>query len=244
MPRVSLRAVSAAACALWVGACNQGQTISAPTVADSSCGGCHSAPGGPSPFHDQNGSIDTHRITVGAHDAHLHGDLTSNISCDACHTVPRTVSDPGHLDAVPPTVNFSGLALTPSVGLTGEAITPQPAYVNLGCAATYCHGNFAGGNRTNTPTWLAGGTESACDKCHGLPPPTGRHEFHVLGLGFGCPTCHDSIKPSTHVNGVVDVSLTVNGVAVGGFTPAVPPAPPTCQTAQCHGGLPRAWTTP
>jgi predicted CxxxxCH...CXXCH cytochrome family protein len=236
MSRVSL-GVAATAVAALCAACGDARNVStaSPVGAESSCSGCHTAPGEGPPFRDQTGSTDPNRLTVGAHDAHLHGNLTSNITCGECHVVPRRVTDPGHMDAVPPqTVKFGGLATT------GGA---NPVYVNQGCAATYCHGTLPGGT-VPTPKWLGGLSPNICDSCHGFPPATGRHVFHVTGLGFTCTTCHGPVIPSTHVNGVVNVQLTVNGVAVSGFTPGVGTQPPTCQTAQCHGGLPRAWTTP
>jgi predicted CxxxxCH...CXXCH cytochrome family protein len=216
MPRVSLRC--AAAAALWAAACGQSQPVVVQQGATSSCAGCHTAPGEGPPFRDQTGSIDPGRLTVGAHDAHLHGDLSSNVTCGDCHIVPRRVTDPGHMDTLPPaTVQFGGLATT------GGA---DPKYVNQGCAATYCHGNFFGGNRTNTPTWLGGESAALCTACHGQPPPTGRHPEH-LAAGIRCDQCHGPLIASTHVNGVVDVSL-----------PQFDPKFKTCAQA-CHG--PRSW---
>ena len=135
--------------------------------------------------------------------------------------VPQAVSDPGHLDAVPPaTVHFGGLAVT------GGA---SPVYVNQGCAATYCHGNFFGGNRSNAPAWLGGASATACTACHGLPPATGRHPEHLVA-GIRCDQCHGPLLASTHVNGRVDVAL-----------PQFDPQFKTCAQA-CHA--PRSWPGP
>ncbi|HEX9243599.1 MAG TPA: CxxxxCH/CxxCH domain-containing protein [Anaeromyxobacter sp.] len=218
--RGTLRAVAAA---LFAAGCGQPQTVSSPVGSASSCAGCHTAPGEGPPFRDQTGATDPHRLTVGAHDAHLHGNLSSNVTCGDCHTVPRRVTDPGHMDTVPPaTVKFGGLALN------GGA---DPRYVNQGCAATYCHGNFFGGNRTNTPAWLGDASAAACTACHGLPPSTGRHEKHVLDEGISCDQCHGPLFPATHVNGKVDVALAVWD-----------PKYKTCQAMKCHGA--RSWPGP
>jgi predicted CxxxxCH...CXXCH cytochrome family protein len=213
---------AAAAAALALAACGDARVAQTPLAAESSCAGCHTAPGEGPPFRDQTGSIDPHRQTVGAHDLHLHSNFAV-ISCGDCHTVPQKVTDPGHLDAIPPqTVQFGTLART------GGA---HPVYnIGDGCAASYCHGNFRGGNRTNTPQWIGGGAgPGACGTCHGMPPPSGRHPEH-RDAGVSCDKCHGSLLQSTHVNGTIDVPL-----------PAYNPQFKTCAQA-CH--LPRSWPAP
>jgi len=37
---------------------------------------------------------------------------------------------------------------------------------------------------------------SSCDLCHGLPPPTGRHSFHVTTRGLKCGACHQGYDPT------------------------------------------------
>jgi hypothetical protein len=66
---------------------------------------------------------------------------------------------------------------------------------------------------------------SSCDLCHGLPPATGRHTFHVTTRGLTCGACHQgydpthdaetgqaSVNDTLHMNGTPDVVL---GTAVG-----------------------------
>lgn len=209
---------AAAAAAFALAACGEGRVAQAPLAASSDCASCHTAPGEGPPFRDQTGSTDLSRRTVGAHDAHLHADLAAPLSCGDCHRVPQKINDPGHLDAVPPaTVQFGPLART------GGA---SPTYSGFGCQASYCHGSFPGGNRTNAPGWLGGAAAGQCGTCHGLPPPSGRHPEHAA-QGIRCDQCHGPFLQTTHVNGTVDVAL-----------PAFDPKFKTCAQA-CHG--PRSW---
>lgn len=191
-------AAVAAACAL--AGCGESRPAAAPLAGLSACASCHSAPGEAPPFRDQTGSTDTVRLTVGAHDAHLKADLTVPISCGECHTVPRTITDPGHLEDSPGDIRFGPLART------GGA---SPTYVATGCAATYCHGNFPGGKASNTPHWLGGAVEGQCGTCHGLPPSTGRHAAHVGQPDITCNSCHGTFLQATHVDGVKTVPLPV-----------------------------------
>src|SRR6266542_2624421 len=161
---VKVTAVEAAAVAL--AACGEPRVVEAPSGGTSGCASCHTAPGEGPPFRDQTGSTDPGRLTVGAHDAHLHGDIVASISCDECHTVPRTIADSGHLQDSPGDIRFGPLPRT------GGA---QPRYEATGCAASYCHGNFPGGNADNTPRWLGGRSAALCGSCHALPPATGQH---------------------------------------------------------------------
>jgi predicted CxxxxCH...CXXCH cytochrome family protein len=214
--------LGAAAAALALAACGSARVAQTPLAGDSVCASCHTAPGQGPPFRDTSGSIDPGRVTVGAHNAHLQPVFTSPISCGECHQVPQGVNDPGHLDAVPPNdVQFGTLART------GGA---SPVYhQGDGCAASYCHGNFPGGTRTNTPPWVGGAGAAQCGSCHGIPPPSGRHPEH-LTAGVSCDRCHGSFLETTHVNGTVDVPLPVYNRQFK-----------TCAAA-CHD--PRSWPAP
>jgi predicted CxxxxCH...CXXCH cytochrome family protein len=215
----SVWTAAAVACAL----AGCGESRSAPAaITQAGCAGCHSAPGEGPPFRDPSGSTDQGRITVGAHDAHLNGNISAPIACSECHTVPRTIGDPGHIEDSPDDLRFGPLART------GGA---SPTYTPPGCATVYCHGSFAGGNGANAPTWLAGAAAAACGTCHGLPPATGRHAEHV-GVQVGgtpvtCNTCHGPVGNPTHVNGIKNVVIT-------NWDPEFR----TCAQA-CH--QPRAW---
>lgn len=220
MHRVGTSWHAAAAAALVLAACGESRVLEAPSAGTSGCASCHAAPGEAPPFRDQTGSVDSGRLSVGAHDAHLHGDLVQSISCAECHTVPRTVTAPGHLEDSPGDVRFGPLARTGGV---------DPRYEAPGCAATYCHGNFPGGNRSNAPTWLAGAGAAKCGSCHVVPSGSGRHPEHATA-GVSCVECHGPFVAATHVNGVKDVPL-----------PAWRPTSATCAQA-CH--LPRSWRAP
>jgi predicted CxxxxCH...CXXCH cytochrome family protein len=220
MERVgSWGAAAAAALAFGLAACGDARVAQTPLAASSDCASCHTAPGEAPPFRDQTGSADPGRVTVGAHDAHLHAELAAPLSCGDCHRLPQRVSDPGHLDAVPPaTVQFGTLART------GGA---SPVYQGLGCQASYCHGNFPGGNRGNAPGWLAGAAAGQCGTCHGIPPPSGRHPEHAAA-GVRCDQCHGPFLQATHVDGRVEIGL-----------PSYDARFKTCGQA-CHGL--RLWT--
>jgi predicted CxxxxCH...CXXCH cytochrome family protein len=190
--------------AFALAACGKAREAQSPLAAQSDCASCHTAPGEGPPFRDPTGSTDVNRLTVGAHDAHVHAELTEPLSCGECHKVPQAVGDPGHLDALPPaTVQFGPLARTGGATPTYTNVGPNP-----GCQASYCHGNFPGGNRTNAPSWRGGAAVGQCGTCHGLPPPTGAHPEHAAA-GVRCDQCHGSFLQATHVNGTVDVPLTV-----------------------------------
>jgi hypothetical protein len=202
-------------------ACGQAQVTEAPTGAASGCASCHTAPGEGPPFRDRTGSTDSNRLTVGSHNVHLAPIVSGVVACGSCHHVPKAVNQPGHMDAPPDeVVQFGGLAKTGGV---------NPVWNGSSCAASYCHGNFPGGNTNNTPTWLpaASTTQVACGTCHGVPPPTGQHQLHFSN-GVDCAKCHP-FKPETHVNGVKDVSI-----------PSWDATARTC-AASCHQGATKNW---
>jgi predicted CxxxxCH...CXXCH cytochrome family protein len=198
---------TAAAIACAVAGCGESRPAAAGINSEGGCTGCHSGPGEAPPFRDLTGSTDPNRLTVGAHDLHLHGNVSAPVACGECHTAPRTIGDPGHIEDSPDDLRFGPLART------GGA---SPTYVAPGCSTVYCHGSFPGGNAGNTPSWIAP-REPSCVSCHGFPPttaagvPTGRHAEHV-GVVFDndpvtCITCHGPVVPETHVNGVKNVVI-------------------------------------
>jgi predicted CxxxxCH...CXXCH cytochrome family protein len=212
---------TAVAAALALAACSDTRVAETPLAGQSSCAGCHTAPGEGPPFRDQNGSTDPTKVTVGAHDAHLHPDLAPPLTCADCHRQPERVSDPGHLDTPPPgNVQF---------GARAQIGGAHPVYDGKGCAASYCHGNFPGGNRGNTPAWLGGGAAAICGTCHAIPPPSGRHPEH-LAAAVSCDRCHGPILVETHADGMVDIALTTYNSQFK-----------TCATL-CHA--PRSWPAP
>ena len=153
------------------------------------CSTCHTGPGESPPFRDVRG-------TPGAHDAHLAGVTAKPIACAQCHTVPQHPDDPGHFEDAPTDISFGPLART------GGA---SPTWNGAGCQASYCHGNFPGGNASNAPVWSTPRTQT-CGTCHGVPPKTGQHFVHA-DQAIGCQTCHGILTPADHVNGIKDVPL-------------------------------------
>jgi predicted CxxxxCH...CXXCH cytochrome family protein len=217
MRRVAWVGAAAAAAAFGLVGCGDARPSASSITGAASCGSCHTTPGQPLPFRDLDGSTDATRLSVGAHDNHLDPDLSQPVSCNECHTEPRTVTDPGHLEDAPTDMRFGPLART------GGA---DPVYAAPGCAAAYCHGNFPGGNAGNTPSWVAV-RQDACGTCHELPPPTGRHAIHVAAA-VDCTNCHGPVERDTHINGVKTIVLPIWDPAVGG-----------CAASACHG--PRVW---
>lgn len=156
---------------------------------DGQCASCHTAPGEGPPFRST-------RAAPGGHDAHLLGVIGPALQCSECHSVPPTRETPGHFEDVPTDVVFGALART------GGA---EPAWNDVGCTASYCHGNFPGGNEANVPIWSSPRSAS-CGTCHGLPPGTGAHVPHQ-DASISCATCHGAVNVVTHVNGTKDVFL-------------------------------------
>lgn len=180
-------------------------------VVPTACDACHgSGPlGAPPPNLD--GETDPSAHGVGAHATHLAGTIRSRaVQCNECHVVPTDVFDPGHFDsALPAELTFSGVAL--SWGAT-------PSYDGNSCANTYCHGGMfvaghASGGSVTSPAWLPPPPMPLCGSCHGLPPP----DPHPV-TAQPCSDCHSNLvpdlgpdgyvfpDPSTHVNGIVDLS--------------------------------------
>lgn len=203
MTRVSgWAALAAAAGAL---ACGEARNVTPVAGAGSgACASCHSAPGEAPPFRDPSGATNPALPTVGAHDAHVHAALAANLSCAECHAVPGTITEPGHLEDAPGDLRFAALARTGGV---------NPLWDGVGCRASYCHGNFNGGNPDNAPRWTGGASAAACGTCHGVPPSTGQHNAHVgvavNGVAVTCVSCHGEFVRATHVNGIRDVPLPV-----------------------------------
>jgi predicted CxxxxCH...CXXCH cytochrome family protein len=133
---------------------------------------------------------------VGAHQAHVNkGTFSTPMACNECHLVPISTS---HSNGK---VDIAWGALAKKGGVT-------PAWNGTTCSASYCHGNFTGGNTAAAPAWTTSGT-LACNSCHALPPATAAHSNPALA----CSTCHgpgysasaQTVDKTLHINGVVDV---------------------------------------
>ncbi len=189
-------------------------------IAALGCVDCHGEPTrvGTLPGTDMNLKSAPPRTTtgapasaVGAHLGHLNPSAASALmapmACAECHVVP---SDFVHASTPPAQpVVFGTLART------GGA---APTYVagSLGCAATYCHGNFNFAGITGssaTPVW----TDTApmtCTSCHGMPP-TGHMAVATPVTAASCAPCHPTavnangsinLEGKGHLNGVSDTS--------------------------------------
>ncbi len=211
--------------------CHDGGAHDGYVVAAMSCVLCHGGADNQTgaPPVDTHGVSLTSSVTVGAHTSHVeasHG-LSLPIDCSSCHVKPASVADPGHIDGPTATVVLS---------TAGTYIgTPTWNRNAATCASSYCHGNFPGGNLYNQPTWTTvNGTQATCGSCHGIPPLTGQHDFHVRTKGYSCNACHPvqdsaaSVDPATHVNGAKDVINPITGWN---------PAAKTCNAA-CHTVMP------
>jgi predicted CxxxxCH...CXXCH cytochrome family protein len=197
----------------------------------------------------------TTEVAVGAHQKHVNPTsnvLSNAIACTECHSSPLP-ADIGHVDGVIDLPLAGPLATNP----TGT-FTPNPSWNagTAGCAATYCHGNYPQGGNAATPVWTTvDGSSATCASCHGAPPDTGEHYFHVFTQSVNCSICHNNIAtgsgasaPITNGN-IVNKSLHVNGVrnVVFGVPATWNPAPTagnaaagTCSNVACHGGT-RDW---
>ncbi len=152
-------------------------------------------------------------LPVGAHQAHVNtGTFSTPIQCNECHVVPiSTAHSNGKIDML-----FGALAKTGGVA---------PAFNGTSCTASYCHGNFTGGNTAAAPTWTGTGTVT-CGSCHALPPATPAH----TNPATPCASCHGAgydataktVNKTTHINGVIDVDQT------------------TMTCSSCHGTTARA----
>jgi predicted CxxxxCH...CXXCH cytochrome family protein len=205
-----------------------------------SCLDCHIYPGGPencttchgsttsnAPPKDLNGNTSTSDRGVGAHQAHLMGNINGkNLTCTECHNVPGGVYTPGHLD---PDNRAEVLMNNPLANLkTNDPSTsqydpslplfePDPLYNSstLSCSNTYCHGNFKNGNLDNVPNWTDPST-SQCGSCHGNgtnPLPKTNSEGGSHPGSTNCSNCHGGvvdadlniINPSKHIDGLLNL---------------------------------------
>jgi predicted CxxxxCH...CXXCH cytochrome family protein len=160
------------------------------------CAGCHGDATSPAPPTDLSGNLLTTAIGVGAHRAHLSVPslLRGPVACDTCHLVPVSVTDPGHIDSLPPA------EVTVTLGWDRGTAT---------CTNAWCHGPAR-------PVWTQTGGV-VCGTCHGVPPASPPHN-PTMTLA-SCATCHPQTIDATgrflitsgpggptskHMNGVVD----------------------------------------
>lgn len=145
----------------------------------------------PTGVHGETAATDPH---VGAHQKHLgKGSVFSNgFACTTCHAVPTTL---GHVDGTA-TLTFGALAKTGGL---------SPAFAGSACSSVYCHGS-------GTPVWTG---SVKCGDCHGAPPASGLHSFHVVDSGVDCGKCHpgytaSAVNKDVHVDGKPDVAIVTD----------------------------------
>lgn len=153
---------------------------------------------------------------VGAHQAHLtKGSMSNLVACNECHVVPTSTS---HSNGV--------VGLT--FGTLAKTGNKTPAWNGTACSASYCHGNFTGGNTAAAPAWTAGAM--TCTSCHDAPPATGDHRRGAHN--FACSKCHGNgytsttVNKATHINGVKNVGGA--GSNINNFNAATGSCTPTC----------------
>jgi predicted CxxxxCH...CXXCH cytochrome family protein len=114
------------------------------------------------------------------------------VPCNTCHIIPTGWNSPGHIDAPPSEVDFSGIS-------DWHDANPIWNQEEMSCSNTYCHGDF-------NPVWT-GNNQAECGSCHALPPPP------LHPQNEQCALCHSSvindegeiINPNLHINGVVNL---------------------------------------
>jgi predicted CxxxxCH...CXXCH cytochrome family protein len=203
------------------------------------------------PPFDLNGNSATSAPGVGAHQAHLTESASHlALTCNECHTVPKAVFDPGHLD------NKGSARIT--FGLLAQSLGSSPTYdvKTQSCTGTYCHKSYV-------PNWTAPKTSAdACGTCHGLPPPLPHpqnaqcYECHgdvidknrnfvnksrhidgnpVRASTLACNSCHgsaDSNAPPPDLEGNVDPKFPGVGAHANHLQASSTHSPVACN--QCH----------
>ncbi len=208
-------------------------------IVDASCITCHSNPGGPeacntchgvladpmriAPPRDLSGNTSPTELTVGAHAQHLYDNmLGKKVFCEACHVVPQSIYDPGHVDTEPPAEVILGDLAVFNVA-SNAAYDPSTGT----CSNIYCHGNFeylkADADPINqfayiedkmignnfTVIWnKVDGSQMVCGSCHDLPPKG--HIGHGQWSVETCYQCHQGvIDPQGNI---IDKTKHINGI--------------------------------
>lgn len=211
----------------YQGSCND---AGAPTPGNLTCTSCHgdatrTAIAGADPNVKSappigtKGETATSARAVGAHQAHVNrANVRANpIACNECHVVPAA-NNHGNAKV---DIAFGTLAKTGNV---------SPAWNGASCSASYCHGNFRGGNNAAAPTWT--GAAMTCTSCHGAPPASGDH-----GRGdhqFACSNCHGTGYTANAVNKALHLNGQKNAGGPGSNITTWNPATRSC-TPTCHG---------
>jgi predicted CxxxxCH...CXXCH cytochrome family protein len=164
--------------------------------------GCHEKPEGPEWCGTCHGDGSGPLPRTGAHAKHA-------IYCAECHQVPAKVTAKGHIDGEVQVV-FSGVALA-----TGK----KPVYDAAAktCTDAYCH-------LTNTPEWKPQPDPTPCSTCH-EEPPSNHVRFANVAKPGSCTPCHEQPPDPKHVNGKLDLDVTIACDTCHGHGPQGAPPP-------------------
>ena len=188
------------------------------------CTICHGSDKTPAPPPDVKGDTARSARGVGAHETHLFAtnQMSPPVDCSTCHTVPGSVTAPGHLDPEPgKKVLLTGLATTGGTTPAYDAGTGT-------CSGAYCHGATLPGGTLTTPSWTdTSGAPGQCGACHAVPPPSPHPakgdcvECHAATAGPGGTIAH----PEHHADGHLDVTFAAGCTNChgAGDDPAPPP---------------------
>lgn len=186
------------------------------------------------PPRDMNGRSDATLASVGAHTAHVEaGLLAAAFDCSTCHPKPATVKAPLHADGTVQ-ITFDPLATASGTLVAAYDRTSR------GCANTYCHGGFAGGNLRNAPAWNGGAAQGACGTCHGDPAaaiPALSRTHSYLAAGSTAATCNVCHPATVKADGTIDVAgrKHVDGALQVDPAAAHPAGWMTVSSGQFHG---------
>lgn len=175
------------------------------TEVSEECNICHGNNENAAPPVSTTGESATTAVTVGAHQSHLSGgDVSSAMSCAACHVVPENTDQAGHIDTAPAEIVWGTLAM---VG----GLSPEWDRNSERCSNTYCHGATLTGGSNTSPLWTTvDGSQDGCGTCHGNPPPPPHSD------SASCHDCHPQtinsagevlVSSGYHINGSLDVML-------------------------------------
>jgi hypothetical protein len=129
---------------------------------------------------------------------------TNAFGCDNCHGYPPPPSFP-----------------SPDPQLHPQGVTSAMCTLcHPGTVQADGHSIVANGEHRDGQIEFVAFDTLTCDACHGTPPITGSHVFHVQDKGLACATCHRGFDPATksvdatvHMSGQADVILS-NGTVI------------------------------
>lgn len=196
------------------------------------CNACHGGPDNFAPPKDTLGNDAVSAIGVGAHQVHLAGGAFSRaVACSECHSIPDAVDSPGHADALPAEVSFTGVATT-------QGRVPNWNHDAASCSDSFCHGPSPA-TISASPSWIEAGT-LGCTSCHGAPPAAPHPQI------TDCSRCHGEVVAADnvtfvdrtrHVDGIVDTSFDTSCTSCHGSQNPAPPLDLEGQSATNLSGV-------